>query len=223
MYQPTHFKETRPEALQALMRAHPLALLVAVTDGGIEANPLPLHLMDDGGEQPLRLVGHVARANPLWTMAVRGDALAVFTGAQGYVSPSWYASKAQHGKVVPTWNYATVHAHGSLRFIDDATWVRAQIEQLTHSHESHRAHPWAVADAPPDYIRQMLGAVVGLELNVTRLEGKFKLSQNRGEADRAGVVQGLAKDDADDGALALAAADGGAQACLIRLGVQMHE
>jgi transcriptional regulator len=191
MYQPRQFQEARAEPLHALMRAHPMALLMVSTDAGIEANPLPLHLIVGEGGAPSRLVGHVARANPVWHMAARGEALAVFTAAQGYVSPGWYPSKAEHGKAVPTWNYATVHAHGCLRFVDDAAWVRAQLEQLTHAHEAQQAQPWHLHDAPEDYLHRMIGAVVGLELSVTRLEGKFKLSQNRSEADRQGVIEGL--------------------------------
>lgn len=191
MYQPRHFREDDPERLHALMRAHPLALLVFATEQGLEANPLPLHLVVGEHGAPSRLVGHVARANPAWRQAPRGPALAVFTAAQGYVSPGWYPSKAVHGKAVPTWNYATVHAHGPLRFIDDAAWVRGLLAPLTEAHESAQARPWTMDEAPASYIDTMVAAVVGLELSVERLEGKFKLSQNRDAADRQGVIDAL--------------------------------
>lgn len=191
MYQPAHFLETRPERLHALMRAHPLALIVRSTPQGLQADPLPLHLVGPDDDGPPRLLGHVARANPMWRETAPTQALAVFSGPQGYVSPSWYPSKQDHGKVVPTWNYATVQAHGTLRFIDDTAWVRAQIEQLTLAHESARARPWAVGDAPSDFIARLVDTVVGVEMVVTRLEGKFKLSQNRAAADLDGVIHGL--------------------------------
>jgi transcriptional regulator len=194
MYLPAHFAEQRPEALHALMRAHPLATLVVPTADGIEANHVPMLLDGDAGI----LRGHVARANGVWRTAPNGDALAVFHGPQAYITPSWYRAKAEHGKVVPTWNYAVVHAHGSLRWIDDAAWLRALVTRLTETHEAGFSAPWHVADAPRDYVDQMLRAIVGFELKITRLEGKFKLSQNRAAADIDGVVAGLdaAGDDA---------------------------
>jgi transcriptional regulator len=204
MYLPTHFTETRPELLHALMREHPLATLVVPTAAGLVANPLPLMLRESG--DGLKLVGHVARANDVWRQPPAGEALAVFTAAQGYVSPAWYPSKAEHGKVVPTWNYATVHAHGTLRWIDDTAWLHELVSALTDRHEALRAKPWHVSDAPDDYVQQMLRAIVGLELTVTRLEGKFKLSQNRAAADREGVVQGLSAQG--DAVLATAVREG---------------
>ena len=193
MYLPAHFEETRADVLHALLRAHPLGLLVTQGAGGeMQANSVPFVLDADAAGGPGVLRAHVARANPLWREA-RGDvdSLVVFQGPQAYVSPSFYPGKAAHGKVVPTWNYVMVQAHGRLRAIDDTAWLHAFVTRLTDRHEAARATPWAVADAPPDYIATMLGAIVGIELVVTTLTGKWKVSQNRSAADRAGVVQGL--------------------------------
>jgi transcriptional regulator len=203
MYLPPQFAPADSAALHALMRAAPLATLVVPTAAGLQANPLPLQLREDA--QGWVLAGHVARANPVWQALPTGEALAIFSGAQGYVSPGWYASKAAHGKVVPTWNYATVHAHGSLRWIDDAGWLRSFLEGLTDAHEARQAHPWHVSDAPEDFTAQLLRAIVGLELRITRLEGKFKLSQNRPAADQQGVLAGLQR-QGDAGSAALAEA-----------------
>jgi transcriptional regulator len=190
MYQPAAFVQADPAALHALMRGFPLATLVHAGADGLTADHLPLELDADAGV----LRGHVARANPLWRRAAGQRVLAVFHGPQGYVSPGWYPAKAEHGKVVPTWNYAVVHAHGTLRVIDDADWLRALVGRLTDRHEAAQARPWAVGDAPPDYLAAMLAAIVGIELPIERLEGKWKLSQNRAAADRRGVVAGLGAD-----------------------------
>lgn len=193
MYLPKHFAETDPARLQALMREHPLALLIAVTDGVATADPVPLEF--DAAAGPAgTLRGHVARANPL---AQRGgsEVLAVFSGPQAYVSPGFYASKREHGKVVPTWNYAVVQARGTLRKVDDAPWLRALVGRLTHHHEAPRPAPWAVDDAPADFVAQMLRAIVGIEIPLASLVGKFKLSQNRSAADHDGVRQGLESGD----------------------------
>lgn len=184
MYTPTHFTAPNQEALYQLMREHPLATLVRQGTQGLEAHHAPLQLT---AESSLR--GHVARANPLWQN--EGEVLVIFQGPQAYVSPSWYATKRQHGKVVPTWNYAVVHAHGRLRVRDDPAWVRAQVEALTLEHEAGMPLPWAVQDAPPDYIENLLKAVVGIEIEITRLEGKWKMSQNQPPENRAGVAEGL--------------------------------
>ena len=191
MYQPAHFIEQDADALLALMTAAPLATLVR---GGAElaADILPLEVERVGNGW--RITGHVARANPLWREAAGQPVLAVFQGPQAYVSPNWYPSKFQHGKAVPTWNYTMVQAHGTLRAIEDTEWLRAFVTRLTERHESGRPVPWHVADAPPDYIDAMLKAIVGIEIEVTRLEGKFKLSQNRSAEDRTGVVLGLESD-----------------------------
>jgi transcriptional regulator len=202
MYLPRHFEQNDPDALQTLMREHPLATVVThAGDGSLTANHVPLVYDPEAGEHGT-LRGHVARANPLWREAPSGSAvLAVFQGPQAYVSPSWYASKTETGKVVPTWNYAVVHAHGTLRVIDDAAWLRDFVNRLTDTHEAGRAAPWAVSDAPADYVEQMLKAIVGFEIAVTRLAGKWKVSQNRQAADRDGVARGLC----DDGGATMAA------------------
>lgn len=187
MYLPAHFEQTDPEALAGLIRAHPLALLASLGADGLTADHLPLEYDPAAG----LLRGHVARANPLWRQADGRPVLAVFRGPEAYVSPSWYPGKAEHHKVVPTWNYAVVHAHGTLRAVADAPWLRALVARLTDHHEAGRAVPWSVDDAPPDYVEQMLRAIVGIEIAVTRLQGKWKTSQNRSAADRAGVAAGL--------------------------------
>ena len=195
MYLPAHFAESRTEVLHALMRARPFATLVTQGASGPDANHLPLHLDVDASPQG-RLVGHVARANPLWREAEDSAVLAIFHGPQAYVTPSWYPTKHEHGKAVPTWNYVVVHARGRLRVVDDAAWLRRQLELLVDSHEASFAEPWRVADAPPDYIDKMLAAIVGIEIEITELAGKWKISQNRSEADRLGVAQGLAAEPA---------------------------
>ena len=192
MYLPKHFEETRPEVLHELIRAQPLGLLVTLNHAGPQANPVPFFLDADpaGGAGVLR--AHVARANPLWRETRTDvDALVVFQGPQAYVSPGWYPSKAEHGRVVPTWNYVMVQARGALRAIDDPAWVRAFVTRLTTRHESVQAKPWAVTDAPPDFVETMARAIVGIEITLSTLTGKWKVSQNRSGADRAGVVDGL--------------------------------
>ncbi len=194
MYLPAHFDEKRPEVLHALLRAHPLGLLITQSAGGeLSANSLPFILDPDPAGGPGILRAHVARANPLWREA-RGDvdSLVAFQGDDAYISPSFYPSKAEHHKVVPTWNYVMVQARGRLRAIDDADWLRAFVTRLTERHEAPRAQPWAVRDAPPDFIATMLRAIVGIEIVLTSLAGKWKVGQNRSAADRAGVAQGLA-------------------------------
>jgi transcriptional regulator len=191
MYRPAHFIERDPATLLALMRAHPLATLIR---GGAELSadvlPVEVERLGDGW----RMSAHVARANPLWREADGQPVLLVFQGPQGYVSPSWYASKAEHGQVVPTWNYTMVQMHGTLRAVDDPAWLRAFVTRLTQRHEGGRTVPWHVNDAPADYLDAMLRAIVGIEIEVTRVEGKFKLSQNRSAEDRTGVVLGLESD-----------------------------
>lgn len=199
MYQPGHFQQTDAGQLAALIGAHPLATLVALQDGVLTADHVPMILEPGDGHGTLR--GHVARANPLWRHP--GPVLAVFHGVQAYVSPSWYPSKAATHKVVPTWNYQVVHAHGTLRPVEDRDWLHGLVNRLTNRHEGHRAMPWGVGDAPADYVEQMLRAIVGIEIAVTRLEGKWKLSQNRSAGDRAGTADGLAAEpDAEARAMA---------------------
>lgn len=195
MYQPSHFVETRVPVMHALITAHPLALLVRAGDDGLQADAVPLMLDTARGEHGT-LVGHVARANPLWRHA--GEVLVVFQGPQAYVSPNWYASKAEHGKVVPTWNYVVVQARGTLRALDDARAVHGIVERLTRTHEASQPRPWAVDDAPADFTDSMLRAIVGIEVPIASLAGKWKVSQNRSATDRAGVVAGLGAIDTDD-------------------------
>jgi transcriptional regulator len=192
MYVPSQFAETRTEVLHAFVRDHPFSTLVTQTADGLEANHLPLEL--DPSPAPLgTLRGHVARANPLWrTFSPGVDALAIFQGPDRYITPAWYASKRETGKVVPTWNYAVVHAYGPLRVVDDPAWLRALVERLTVRHEAGRPEPWRVTDAPDEFVAAMIRSIVGLEIPIARLVGKWKVSQNRSAADRHGVVRGLA-------------------------------
>jgi transcriptional regulator len=187
MYRPSHFAQEDPATLQALMREHPLATLVHAGTGDLSADLVPLAY--DAATNTLR--GHVARANPLWREAAGQPVLALFHGPQAYVSPSWYPSKALHHKVVPTWNYAVVQAHGRLEVVDDAGWLRELVGSLTESQEAAQTAPWRVEDAPADFVQQMLRAIVGIQIAVDGLEGKWKMSQNRDAADRDGVIAGL--------------------------------
>ena len=191
MYEPAAFKEHRIDVMHALIRAHPLATFVSMTARGMEANHIPMLI--DAAPEPLgTLRGHVARSNPLWReFDPATEVLAVFQGPQGYITPSWYPSKGETGKVVPTWNYAVVHASGPLIVHDDAEWLRGLVMRLTESQESRRAQPWRVTGAPDDYINIQLKAIVGIEIPLTRLQGKWKMSQNRIERDRAGVIDAL--------------------------------
>jgi transcriptional regulator len=192
MYQPKHFEETRPEVMQALVATQPLCTLVTLSDAGLVADQIPMLLRP--GEGALgTLVGHVARANPLWR-ETRWDTpvLAIFQGPQHYISPSWYPTKQEHGKVVPTWNYVVVQARGLLRIHDDAAWVRQQATQITEQQERPSNKPWAVADAPRDYTDSMIKAVVGISIEVALWSGKWKVSQNQPGVNRAGVVAALA-------------------------------
>jgi transcriptional regulator len=191
VYVPEHFREGRIDVLQAFVAQHPLATLVAMTSQGLTANHIPLRAqLSPAGGGVLR--GHVARANSLWR-EVKPDApvLAIFTGADSYISPSWYPSKREHGKVVPTWNYAAVHVNGNIRFIDEAAWLRQFVTSLTDLHEQGNRERWHVSDAPPDYIDGMLRAIVGFEITITGVVAKFKGSQNRPAADRAAVRAAL--------------------------------
>ena len=198
MYLPAHFAQHDPAPLHALMREHPLATLVTLHNGEATADHVPLEF--DAATQTLH--GHVARANPLWRTAATQRVLVVFSGPQAYISPSWYPSKAATHKVVPTWNYAVVHAHGKLSAVEDAPWVHRLVSRLTDHHEAAQPRPWAVSDAPDDYVQMMLRAIVGIQIPVQRLVGKWKLSQNRSSADREGVSQGLSQGDAAARALA---------------------
>ncbi|MBP8204981.1 MAG: FMN-binding negative transcriptional regulator [Giesbergeria sp.] len=183
------FHVTDAPTLHALVRAQPLATLVMAHAGALHANHVPLFLDPTRGPHGT-LVGHVARANGLWPLLPQ-QAVAIFHGPQAYISPSWYPSKAVDGKQVPTWNYAAVHAHGALTAVDDPVRLRTLLHTLSEQHEAHRPQPWRIDDAPPDYIDKLLRAIVGIELEVQRWEGLWKVSQNRTDEDRAGVVQGL--------------------------------
>ena len=207
MYLPHHFKEDRPEILGAFMREHPFATLVSLGADGLIGSHLPM-LWDPAPAPFGTLTGHIARPNPQGKDARGGfDALAIFLGPQAYISPNWYPSKREHGKVVPTWNYVAVHAYGPLKMIDDAEWLRAFVTKLTNLHESFSAVPWKVTDAPAAFVDQMLKGIVGMEIPLTRLEGKWKLSQNRPATDQASTVAGLkARDDTDSRAMAEAMA-----------------
>jgi transcriptional regulator len=191
MYIPQQFAESRPEVLHELMQSHPLSTFVVFARTELLANHIPL-LLDSTRGQYGTLRGHVARSNPVWRhFGSTPEALAIFQGPHSYVTPSWYAAKQADGKVVPTWNYAVVHAYGQPTAVEEPDWLRAHVTQLTSAHESQRAEPWHVADAPRDYVEQMLKGIVGIEMTITRIQGKWKVSQNRQVADRRGVVAGL--------------------------------
>ncbi len=198
MYLPAQFNETRADVLHALMRARPLATLVTSCESGLVANHVPLQTLAEPA--PLgSLRGHIARANPLWReYAQDSEALAIFQGPDAYISPSLYPSKMQSGEVVPTWDYAVVHVHGTLRFINDIEWLHSFVAGLTATHEASRPEPWKIGDAPRQYVEKMLHMIVGFEFSIVRLTGKWKVSQNRPAADQLGVVQGLqSSGDAD--------------------------
>jgi transcriptional regulator len=190
MYAPTSFRETRREVLHDLVRAYPFATVVVQAQGGLVANHLPFEWNGDA------LQAHVARGNELVAMD-GAQALVVFQGPQGYISPNWYPSKHETGREVPAWNYTVVHVHGRLRVVDDAAWVRRQLETLTDHHESGQPRPWKISDAPEDHVEKLLGAIVGIEVTVERIEGKFKLSQNHPARNREGVITGLRQRDGD--------------------------
>jgi transcriptional regulator len=188
---PEQFAERDPARLAALVDAHPLGMWVVLADGALTINHVPF-LLDRAAGPHGTLRGHVARANPVWQSLARASASAVvFQGPDAYVTPSWYATKVEHGRVVPTWNYAVVHAHGAARAIEDREWLRELVAALTDRHEAGRAAPWRVTDAPADFVDGLFGAIVGVEITIERLVGKWKVSQNRPAADRAGVAAGL--------------------------------
>lgn len=188
MHVPPSFREQRTDVLHALVRAHPLATLVTTNEDGVDAHHLPLLLTNAGEFGTLQ--GHASRALNFarWSNT---RVLVIFQAAAAYVSPSWYPSKERTGMAVPTWNYAVVHARGELKVIDDATWVRRHLDALTHSHEHARTTPWTLEDAPAEYTAKLVGSLVGLEIRIEQLTGKFKLSQNRQPDDRKGVIAGL--------------------------------
>lgn len=191
MYQPPHFREDRRAVQHALIATHSLGLLITAGPGGLQANFIPF-LIDTQGSDHGTLRAHLARANPqLRELGLVDECLVVFQGPQTYVSPSLYPTKQETGKVVPTWNYITVHAWGRPRVMDDAAWVANQIDDLTRHKEAARAAPWNVADAPEPFLAAQLKGIVGLQIPIARIEGKWKVSQNRNAADQAGVAEGL--------------------------------
>ena len=201
MYQPPHFREDRIEVQHGLIRSHPLGLLITAGPGGLQANPIPFLVYGDVTAHGT-LRAHMARGNPQWReLAAVEQCLVVFQGPQKYVTPSWYPTKQEHGKVVPTWNYVTVHAWGAPRVIEDTAWLRRQIEDLTDQNEvgllqeGRLPKPWKVDDAPEQYLASQLKGIIGIEIPIAKIEGKWKVSQNRPEVDRAGVVAGLRGSD----------------------------
>ncbi len=212
MYLPAQFEEKRIEVLQQLICSHPFGTLVTLDAAGLNANHIPFEIDPEATSATApfgTLRAHVSRSNPLWReFNPEVAVLAIFQGAHTYVTPSWYQTKQETGKVVPTWNYMVVHAYGALQLVHDVAWLRAHVTRLTKHQEAAFAVPWQVTDAPPDYIEQQLAGIVGLEMPITRLIGKWKTNQNRSQADRDGVVRALrARGDAD----ALAMADAVAQ------------
>ena len=198
MYEPLLHRQDDLARQHALIRAHPLGLLVSSGPQGLLANAIPF-LIDPAASPLGTLRAHVARANGQWRDLVEApEALAVFQGVEHYISPSWYATKQATGKVVPTWNYAMVQARGRARVIEDDDWLARQIEALTQGQESRREKPWAVGDAPADFIAMQRKAIVGIEIEIAEIHGKWKTSQNRNAADRAGVVEGLGRLDGED-------------------------
>ncbi|MDA9426187.1 FMN-binding negative transcriptional regulator [Bradyrhizobium sp. CCBAU 53380] len=191
MYIPLHFRDDDIENIRATIRCARLANLVTATSDGPLATPLPLFLDESEGKHGA-LYGHLAKGNPQWCTAPIGEALAIFTGAEAYVTPSWYPSKRQAEQVVPTWNYIAVHAQGPIEFFEDCTRLLAIVTRLTNIHEASRATPWAVSDAPAGFIAAQLREIVGVRIPITRIEGKRKMSQNRPVPDRIGVATGLA-------------------------------
>lgn len=191
MYVPDSFNESRPEVLHELIMQHPLGVLVSHGEGGLDANHLPFHLKPAEGAHGV-LHAHVSRANPLWRELSDGDeVLVVFRGAEAYISPNWYPSKHETHQQVPTWNYQVVHAHGRVTVHDDERYVRGLVALLTRTHEASQPQPWKMTDAPKDYMGDMLKAIVGVEIEITRLVGKFKLGQNKDVRDIRGAAQGL--------------------------------
>jgi len=191
VYIPKQFEEVSVDVMHELIRAYPFATLVTCASSGINANHIPLHLSESPSPYGT-LRGHIARANPLFGEITEGtESLAIFHGPDCYITPSWYATKKETGKVVPTWNYAVVHARGVLRVVDDASWLRAQVDALTVLNEASFPEPWAVSDAPEDYIERMMAAIVGVEMVITKLLGKWKASQNQTTKNQNGVISGL--------------------------------
>lgn len=193
MYVPSPFKEEDQQKLQQYINDYSFGLFIVADEQGIEATHVPFLLCSDNSSSAGILQCHVARVNPVWKRLQNGaKVLAIFQGPDAYVSPSWYPSKAETGRVVPTWNYLAVHAEGQARLVHDADWLNAHLRQLTNRHESGRQQPWSVDDAPADYTERLVKAIVGIEITIEKLTGKLKASQNHTDANRAGVKQGMA-------------------------------
>lgn len=191
MYIPAHFALEDPDGLHRVIRDHALGTLVTYTEGELDANHLPFHFDPQRGKLGT-LTAHVARANPLWRQCANGArAMVIFKGVEGYVSPNWYPTKHETHRLVPTWNYEVVHAHGWLTVHDDEKFVRGMVGRLTRTHEANEPRPWKMSDSPPEFINGMLNAIVGIEIDIFRLEGKAKLSQNREQRDRNGAIDAL--------------------------------
>jgi len=190
MYVPRQFREERPEILADAVRDIGFAALVTPGPDGLHVSHVPM-VLKEGEAGAWTLETHVARPNPHWKRAGAGASVAIFQGPQSYVSPSWYATKREHGKVVPTWNYIAVHAHGALEAVEDHGWLLAHLNDLTRANEAGREHPWEVADAPEDFVHGLTRAIVGLRLQVARIEGAWKMIQHRSEGDRWGTIAGL--------------------------------
>lgn len=191
MYTPATFREERLDVLHGLIDAHPLGALVRHGKDGLCADHLPFEIAAPTPDAPFGILrAHVARANPVWR-AAGADCMVIFQGPHAYITPAWYAEKQRSGKEVPTFNYAVVHAHGPLRAIDDAAWLLGLVERLTARHEADQAAPWRVSDAPADYIDKLLKAIVGIEIPLTRITGKWKLGQNRTQEDQATMAREL--------------------------------
>ncbi len=191
MYIPRQFREERPEVLASAVREIGFAALATPGPEGLHVSPIPM-VLKEGEEGAWTLETHVARPNPHWKLVGAGVSVAIFQGPQAYVSPSWYATKREYGKVVPTWNYIAIHAHGALEAVEDQAWLLAHLDDLTHVHEAGREHPWGISDAPDDFVHGLTRAIVGLRLLVTRIEGAWKMIQHRSEGDRLGTIAGLA-------------------------------
>ena len=191
MYVPKFNEEKDVTVLHSLMKSKPLGAWSAIVDGEIVINHIPFLIHEDRGEFGT-LVGHVAKANPIWkNLPTNSNSAVVFHGEQAFITPSWYPSKHKHGKAVPTWNYVVVHAHGIAKAIEDPEWLLEHLNELTDTHESGQKLPWKVSDAPDDFIAQLIGAIVGIEIPIDRITGKWKLGQNRPEPDKLGVIAGL--------------------------------
>jgi len=198
MFTPANLKEDRVEVLHSLIKQHPLGAMVINAGDGPTADHIPFILHDDGSINGV-LRGHVAKRNPVVEAAKAGvQTLVIFQGPQVYITPSWYPSKREHGKAVPTWNYALVHAHGTLSLQEDKAWLREHLDALTHRHEHMRSEPWAPSDAPVKFIDQQIGGILGVQIKIDRFEGKWKVSQTKNVTDRAGVVEGLRQVATDD-------------------------